>query len=84
MRACVRACVRVCVCVCVCVQSLVPYGWKPYLTGLTKAARLQMERMERSVANVQEKFSTVRTGRANPNVLDRVMARPLPELPTAP
>ena len=32
-----------------------------------------MERMEKSVANVQERFATVRTGRANPNALDRIM-----------
>ena len=33
---------------------------------------LQMERMDKSLESVQRNFSTVRTGRANPSMLDRI------------
>ena len=36
------------------------------------AVPLQMERMDKSLESVKRSFATVRTGRANPAMLDRV------------
>lgn len=33
---------------------------------------VQMDKMEKTLESVQRNFSTVRTGRANPNMLDRI------------
>lgn len=37
-------------------------------------AHLQMEKMDKSFEAVQRSFTTVRTGRANPSMLDRIQA----------
>lgn len=36
----------------------------------------QMERMEKSLESVTKNFATLRTGRANPAMLDRVKVKP--------
>lgn len=36
----------------------------------------QMEKMEKTLESVKGNFNTVRTGRANPSLLDRVEVRP--------
>lgn len=42
----------------------------------TRACARQMSRMEKSIESTKRSFATVRTGRANPSMLDRVEARP--------
>jgi ribosome recycling factor len=42
-------------------------------TLATTTLPLQMEKMEKSLESVQRNFSTVRTGRANPGMLDRIV-----------
>lgn len=36
---------------------------------------LQEERMKKSLASLADNFNTIRTGRANPAVLDKIMVR---------
>jgi hypothetical protein len=39
------------------------------------ATPAQEEKMEKSIDSVRRNFGTVRTGRANTSILDRIMAR---------
>ncbi len=43
---------------------------------LTSHHCVQMERMERSLESVTSNFASIRTGRANPTMLDRVKVHP--------
>lgn len=43
---------------------------------MREASVTQMERMEKSLESVTKNFATLRTGRANPAMLDRVKVRP--------
>lgn len=44
----------------------------PFSAAAAALPRLQMERMEKSIESVQRHFASVRTGRANPTMLDRI------------
>lgn len=48
------------------------------LTLLRRLTVSQMEKMERSLESVTKNFATLRTGRANPAMLDRVKVKPRP------
>lgn len=52
-------------------------GWAALRGGWrgARAPALQMERMDKSLESVKRSFATVRTGRANPAMLDRVEVR---------
>jgi hypothetical protein len=42
---------------------------------LVLLCHVQMEKMDKSLESVKRSFATVRTGRANPAMLDRIEAR---------
>lgn len=48
------------------------HGWFTSFPAAAAARRRQMERMEKSLESVRRNFSSVRTGRANPSMLDRI------------